>query len=165
MRMIRDHGMSRERRYWHDVLGYNFRLTNIQAALGCAQLKSLAKIMAARKRVYAAYRRYLTGERGISLQLFRNDVNPVVWSAAVLLDPDVFGVSRDGVMARLAKKGIETRPGFYTADQMPFYQAPSLPVAGHVAPHVLCLPFSAGLTEVQIRYVCDHLKKLRRQKP
>jgi perosamine synthetase len=164
MRLIRDHGMSHERRYWHEVLGYNFRLTNLQAALGCAQLRHLTRIVAARKKVYAMYRRYLTGEPGISLQFFRIDVDPVVWSMAVLLDPDIFGVSRDSVMDRLAKKGIETRPGFYTAAQMPFYKAPSLPVAEHVAGRVLCLPFSAGLTESQVRYVCDHLKKVRRQK-
>jgi perosamine synthetase len=164
MRMIRDHGMSAQRRYWHDGPGHNFRLTNMQAALGCAQLKHLRKIFAARNKVYATYRRYLTDEKGMKLQFFKADVDPVVWSVAVLLDPDIFITDRDGVMGALMKKVIETRPGFYTASQMPFYQSPSMPVAERIAAHVICLPSSPGLTHPEIRYVCDHLKNLRRKK-
>ena len=52
MRIIRDHGMRKGRRYWHDVVGYNFRLTNLQAAVGCGQLENLDVIISERKRVF-----------------------------------------------------------------------------------------------------------------
>lgn len=162
MRVIRDHGMSRRRRYWHDVQGYNFRLTNMQAALGCAQLKNLKKILSAKRRVYASYQRYLKGETGIAFQSFSAEVEPVVWCVAVALDTKVFKRKRDDIMKSLGACGIETRPGFYPASVMPFYSASPLPVAERTASRVITLPSYAALTDSEIRYVCDRLKGLRK---
>jgi perosamine synthetase len=164
MRIIRDHGMSRQRQYWHDILGYNFRLTNIQAALGCAQFKNLSKIISAKQRVYALYRRYLKDEKGISFQFFKPEVQPVVWCVAVEIDPAAFGMNRDLLIRRLLSLGIETRPGFYPASTMPLYQSVPLPVAEHVSARVISLPSFLALTELQIKYVCTRLKELKKNK-
>ena len=163
MRVIRDHGMSRKRQYWHDMPGHNFRLTNIQAALGCAQFKNLSKIISAKGKTCASYRRYLKDEEGIRFQFFKPEVQPVVWGVAVEIDPAVFGASRDSLIKRLLSSGIETRPGFYPASAMPFYRAPSLPVAEYISARVISLPLSLALTESQIRYVCAHLKRLKKK--
>jgi perosamine synthetase len=163
MRVIRDHGMSRKRQYWHDCLGYNFRLTNIQAALGCAQFKNLSKIISAKRKIYVLYRRYLKNEEGIRFQCFNPEVQPVVWCVTVEIDPAVFGANRDSLIRRLLSSGIETRPGFYPASTMPFYRAPSLPVAEHISARVISLPSFLAVTESQIRYVCARLKKLKKK--
>ena len=163
MRLVRDHGLSRRGRYWHDALGYNFRLTNIQAALGCAQFKERAKIISAKRRVHALYRKFLQDEKGLRFQFFSPEVRPVVWCVAVEIDPSVFGASRDSVMDRLAGFGIETRPGFCPPSLMPFYSAPALPVAEYVSARVISLPSFPALTERQIRYVCDRLNQLMKK--
>lgn len=165
MQLIRNHGLSQRGRYWHDVLGYNFRLTNIQAALGCAQFKHRAKIISSRHKVHALYRKYLRGEDGIRFQYFEPEVRPVVWCVAIEVDPKVFGASRDQVMKRLAACGIETRPGFYPPSAMPLYGAPALPVADRISARIISLPSFPSLTERQIRCVCGHLKKLQKMRP
>jgi perosamine synthetase len=163
MRLIRDHGLSQRGRYWHDVLGYNFRLTNIQAALGCAQFKNRVKIIAVRHKIHALYRKYLADEEGIRFQFFKPEVRPVVWCVAIELDPTIFGVSRDRIMQRLAALGIETRPGFYPPSKMPLYKASALPVADRVSARIISLPSFPSLTEREIRYVCVQLKKLKKK--
>lgn len=164
MRLIRDHGLSQRGRYWHDVLGYNFRLTNIQAALGCAQFKNRSKIITARHKVQALYRKYLKDEDGIRFQCFEPEVRPVVWCVAVEIDPKVFGASRDQVMKCLSASGIETRPGFYPPSAMPLYQASDISVAERISARIISLPSFPTLTERQIQCVCGLLKQLRKKK-
>ncbi|HOW88295.1 MAG TPA: DegT/DnrJ/EryC1/StrS family aminotransferase [Candidatus Omnitrophota bacterium] len=163
MRLIRDHGMPQRGRYWHEVLGYNFRLTNLQAALGCAQFKYRLRIIAAKRKVYSLYRKYLKGQKGIRFQLVRREVRPVIWTVAVEIDPSVFNMKRDEAIRCLAAAGIETRPGFIPASLMPLYHAPSLPTAERISARVLCLPSFPGLKESEIKRICGQLKKLSRK--
>lgn len=163
MRLIRNHGLPQRGRYWHSVLGYNFRLTDIQAALGCAQFKNRAKIISARRTIQALYRKYLKDEKGIRFQSFEPEVRPVVWCVAVEIDPMVFGASRDRVMQRLGALGIETRPGFCPPSIMPLYRAASLPEAERIGARVISLPSFPALTERQIKHVCEQLKKLKKK--
>jgi perosamine synthetase len=162
MRVIRDHGMRRGQRYWHDEIGFNFRVTNLQAALGCAQLEVLDRILAERARVFAGYGRLLDGAPGVRLQRFGAGVEPVVWAVAGTLDERIFG-PRDGVIAALAQVGIETRPGFYPFGVMPLYRdrgAPRLPVSEDVGAHVISVPTFPTLTDEEIADVCRHLRAL-----
>lgn len=161
MGRIRDHGMRKGKRYWHDEIGYNFRMTNLQAALGCAQLEHVEQIIEQRKIVYSRYRERLGEIEGISMQCFREPVKPVVWAIAVKLDPRAFG-DRDEVMAQLGAKGIETRPGFHTFGDMPLYDAPKLPVSQDVSHNVLALPSSPSLTLEEVNFVCDEFLRLKK---
>ena len=160
MHILRDHGMSRDKRYWHDVRGYNFRLTNLQAAVGCAQLERIKDIISRRRQIYGWYYRHLNDVRGITLQAFNPETEPVVWTLAVKLDPAFFKGERDFVMNALSCVGIETRPGFYPFSAMPLYQAPRLPVAEEVAGRIICLPFYPDLLEEQVALICGEVKKL-----
>jgi perosamine synthetase len=160
MRTLRDHGMSRDKRYWHDVRGYNFRLTDLQAAVGCAQLERIEDVISRRRRIYGWYRGYLRDARGITWQAFHPETEPVVWTLALKLDPAFFKGDRDFVMSALSRAGIETRPGFYPFSVMPLYKAPSLPVAREVAGRVICLPFYPDLLEEQVAFICGEIKKL-----
>jgi perosamine synthetase len=160
MRLIRDHGMRPGKRYWHDVVGHNFRLTNLQAALGCAQLERLPAILRARETMVQRYRERLSGLEGVTMQRFEPQVRPAVWAVVVKVDPRRFGGDRDWLIRNLMDKGIETRPGFYPFSAMPLYKAPRLAVSEAVGPNVISLPSFPALTEAQIDHVCDRFRSL-----
>ncbi len=164
MRLMRDHGMRKDRHYWHDVVGYNFRLTDLQAALGCAQLENLDVILANKRRVFEAYKKYLLNLPGVVMQFFKDCVEPVVWAVAVRVKPSFFKGGRDGLMRALFKLGIETRPGFYPAGMMPLFRAPRLPVAEQIGLNVISLPSSPSMTEKEVYFVCSKVKKLITEK-
>jgi len=158
---LKSHGMKPGKRYWHEVVAYNFRLTNMQAALGCAQLESADKIIENKKRVFDIYKRELKSEAGVSLQKFEKKVDPVVWAIAIQIDETKFQSDRDGIMALLENSGIETRPGFYDCATLSLYGAVDIPVSEKISKSVLSLPSSSNLTEEKIIYICNELKKLK----
>jgi perosamine synthetase len=162
MVQIRDHGMRKDRRYWHDVVGYNFRLTNMQAALGCAQLDHLEVIRAGRGRVQRTYRRCLDSLGIFEEQFFPPAVDPVLWAFAgrITDDGDVESVEhrRDAVMAILKERGIETRPGFYALSSLPPYGTPELPISRRIAASVISLPTFPSLDEATIERICAELR-------
>ncbi len=162
MRVLRDHGMRSGKRYWHDVLGYNFRLTNLQAAVGCAQMARRGEFLEARKRMVRSYLARLAGIPGVAPQYFPPEVEPAVWAVAVKLDAKAFGGDRDWVIERLSEAGIETRPGFYPMSAMPPYQSARLAVSEDVGLNVLSLPSFPAITAEQIARVCDSLRALKR---
>jgi perosamine synthetase len=161
MALYRSHGVP-GRHYWHELPGHNFRLTNLQAALGCAQLERLDSIIRERKRVHQTYKAALKNAGGVRLQTFRPEVDPVLWAFAVELDPAAFPQGRSRVIEQLAAAGIETRNGFYAASQLPIYPGcPSLPVCERLANNVISLPTFPSLTDQQINYICEQLAGLR----
>lgn len=162
MRLFRSHGMS-SRRYWHEVAGHNFRLTNMQAAIGCAQLEQIDKIVFERDRVYQAYKDLLGNMDGVVLQKYSEHVDPVVWAIALELRTAAFPQGRDAVIDRLKQLGIETRPGFYSANTMPhIYGEVHLPICEYLSGQVISLPSSPTLTQEEIEYVCASLKSCKK---
>jgi perosamine synthetase len=164
MRLFRNHGMLPDNKYWHESIGYNFRLSNIQAAMGCAQLENKENIISERKKIYSLYKKYLSDEKGIAFQHFPREVDAVVWTVAIKVDPKIFKGGRNFVMKSLAKAGIETRPGFYPMSVMPLYKAPKLPVSEEVGLNVMALPTFCGLTEKDISFICNRIKKLKKSR-
>ncbi len=160
MKMYRSHGMV-ERRYWHEVPGHNFRLTNFQAAIGCAQFEHLQSIISERKRVHEQYRSFLSDQPGIKMQCFTPEVEPVLWAMTVKLDPRAYPQGRDAVMEEMKHARIETRPGFYAPSQMKIYDCDSLPVSEDISRNTISLPTHVELTNADIEEICAHLKGLR----
>lgn len=161
MHLYRSQGMG-QLRYWHQVIGHNFRLTNMQAAIGCAQLLHIEEIIAARKRMFSTYQRYLADMPGTSMQRYCHESIPAPWVIAVELDPRAYPQGRDKVMVDLLDDGIETRPGFYTPTRMShLFRSGPLTVADRVSCWILALPSFPSLTEQQIETVCAKLKRLR----
>ena len=163
LRLYRSHGMVREKRYyWHEVPGHNFRLTNMQAAMGCAQLEKFQSIVAARLRVHHAYRKRFEGERGLVQQFFAPMVSPVLWAMALKLDPSAFPQGRDEVIETMRSGGVECRPGFYAASQQPIYQSSPLPHSEELARQIITLPTFPDLQDEQIDLISRTLLKSRR---
>jgi perosamine synthetase len=161
MALYRSHGM-RDRRYWHYVAGHNFRLTNLQAAIGCAQLERFADICRERKRVHQTYKTELACIAGVTPQHFEGAVDPVLWAIAVRIDEGAFPQGRDQLIAQLLEQGIETRPGFYAASEMPLYETGSLPVCENIARNVISLPTYPTLTDETIAFICESLGRLQK---
>lgn len=159
MKKIRNHGMT-SKRYWHDIIGYNYRLTNLQAAIGCAQLQNLETILKNKKRILNSYLNKLKNVRGISFQFIPKDVKPILWAVAIKIDSEKLKINRDYLMKELLKKGIETRPGFYPFSVMPFYNAPKCPIAETISKNIIVLPSFPSLKDNEIKYISESIKEL-----
>lgn len=160
-KLIRSHGMYGKKRYWHYAVGHNFRLTNYQAALGCAQLEHINKIIENKKRVLNLYQKYLDKANGIQFQYFAPNVDPVPWAVAIKIDETYFppvNTIRDYLM----EHSIETRTGFFTFHDMPLYHAPFLPVSQSISKSIISLPSHALIEEETISYVCNKIMELRK---
>jgi len=162
VRIMRSHGMREDKRYWHDLLGYNYRLTNLQAALGCAQLENLDKIVKEKVRIYNRYFRNLSNLPGIDFQHISRGVEPVIWAVAVKIDPHHFKGDRDYLIAELLRRNIETRPGFYPFSVMPLYKAKPMPIAELIGRNVISFPSYLAISDEKIDYICDELISLKK---
>ncbi|MBN1423806.1 DegT/DnrJ/EryC1/StrS family aminotransferase [Candidatus Fermentibacteria bacterium] len=163
MALYRSHGMLRKVFYWHELAGHNFRLTNMQAALGVAQLERIDTILAERRRVRELYESYLDAIDGVTRQQVTAKAEPVVWTMALKLDPRAYPQGRDSVMAQMRDAGIETRPGFRAPRQMPhIYRCPPLPISEDISRQVICLPTYPTLQNDEIQCICATLAGLRK---
>jgi perosamine synthetase len=161
-KLLRDHAMSPTQRYYHPMIGFNYRLTNIQAALGLAQLERMDEFVAARRRNAALYDERLADVPGITLQKQAPWARNVYWMYSILVD-ERYGLGREDLMAALRERGVDTRPFFYAIHKMPsHWRDDSLPVAEDLAQRGINLPSSVKLTEEQIDYVCAQIRALRR---
>ena len=163
MVLYRSHGMLRKQYYWHELAGHNFRLTNMQAALGCAQLEMLSQKIAERKRVHRQYKIHLSDINGLALQFFPPEVEAGPWMIAVKLDPQAYPQGRDTVIQQMRDAQIETRPGFYVPSSMGhLYTSPELPVCKDLSQLVIVLPTYHSLSDDQIKFICDRLINLQK---
>ncbi len=160
IRLLRGQGMDPNRRYWFDIVGYNYRMTNIEAAIGLAQSEQLDRHLDARRRVADWYNRHLAGCHDfIRLPVEEPYVHHAFWMYTILLEKSA-GINRDRLMETLLESGIETRPVFYPMHVLPPYkeQSGSYPVAESLAQRGISLPTHALLTEDDIRYVASRVK-------
>jgi perosamine synthetase len=153
--------MDPERKYHFPVVGFNYRMSNLTAALACAQLERWQELMARRRSVHAMYADMLGSVPGIVCRRDAAWADAVPWLFAVLVDRDVFGVDRDGLAAALAARGVETRPMFPPVHGMPPYRRSfarrqvSLPVAELLGATGLMLPVHPLMTEDDAVFVCE----------
>jgi perosamine synthetase len=155
-RYLRDHAMSGDVRYWHTEVGYNYRMTNIQAALGLAQLEQIEDFIGQRAQALSAYRRGLEG-RGILCNPHVN-AEPVNWVTCALA-PGLGRVRRDAVALRMREAGVDSRPFFFPMSMFPMYaaQLAETPVAHDLSENGFNLPTFIGMTQDQITQVCTAL--------
>ena len=160
VRQIKGQGMDPNRRYWFPILGFNYRMTNLAAAIGVAQLEAADWHLKRRHEVAAQYRRRLGNLPGIRMQFEQPRVRPAHWMMTVVLE-GASAARRDAVMAALAEAGIETRPVFHPMHRLPMYrdqgEARAFPVADAVADAGISLPTFAALTEEDVAFVCERL--------
>lgn len=161
MKILRGQGMSPNKRYWHIVVGYNYRMTNMQAALGLAQLENIDWHIAERKRVADLYKKYLNDFPLVSMQKCPENYTHVYWMNNVILSETVTK-TRDEVMSEMDKLNIETRPVFYPMHTMPPYFDSSLKlsIAERLSSKGISLPSHALLSEEDVKFICTSLKNI-----
>lgn len=152
---LRDHGMSPQKRYWHTELGYNYRMTNLQAALGVAQLERITEFIERKRRVAQLYNHYLGGIPGLTLPPQADWAASVFWMYSLLVGDD-FPLTRDELQIELRKHSIDSRPFFFPIHSLPPYASmESFPIAERLSRQGINLPSSITLSEIDIRRVAE----------
>jgi perosamine synthetase len=157
---LRDHAMSPEKRYWHTEVGYNYRITNLQAAVGLAQMERIVEFIQRKRKIAQLYNEYLGGVPGISLPPEAAWAKSVYWMYSVLFTDD-FPISRDEAGELLKKQGIDNRPFFNPIHTMPPYlEELDLPNSIYLARHGMNLPSAVTLTDEDIQRVTSTIIQL-----
>jgi perosamine synthetase len=159
--------LGKNREYSHDEIGFNYRMSNLHAALGCAQLEHVDEYVAMRRRNAELYTERLQGIGGLTLPVERPSVRNSYWMYGVLCEEN-FGVSRDVLIEKLAARGIETRKffspmHFQKSVQEHGLRAPApMPVAEHLGRTGLYLPSSSSLEADDIDWIAESISLINR---
>lgn len=167
MRVLRDHGMDIKRRYWHEVVGFNYRMTNLQAALGVAQLGKIDSFIERKRKTAKIYESFLKNVQGVALHPEMPWAKNVYWLYSILIDGKSYGISRDELMNKLAENGVETRRFFYPMHLMPPYKRYAVnchfPITEKLSSSGINLPSSVKLTEKDIYEVAQIIIHFHRE--
>lgn len=166
LRSLRNLAFGRDERFLHDELGFNFRMTNLQAALGVAQVERINAIVARKREIGHAYTERLAGVEGLRLPVERPWARSVYWMYGIVLDPRRMA-ARD-LAEGLAALGIETRPFFRGLHEQPalrrlgLFDGESYPVTESLGREGLYLPSGSSLTDAEVDEVCTAVRELLR---
>ena len=158
-RFLRDHAMSGTKRYWHTEIGYNYRMTNMQAALGCAQVERVNDLMKRKQEIFECYKANLSLSEDISLNRTYDWAQNAYW--LICAEFKGFNIDqRDKLIAELKKKGVDSRPYFYPMSDMPYIdnRGVTTPVTHEVYQMGINLPTYYALSEDDIKFVCQTLE-------
>ncbi|NTU69705.1 DegT/DnrJ/EryC1/StrS family aminotransferase [bacterium] len=155
-RHLRGQGVSLKKNYWHDVVGYNYRMTNIAAAIGVAQLERINSIIKRKREIAKLYFQELKDVKELVLQREMPWAKSVFWMVSILAPKG----KRDSLMKYLAKNGVDSRPFFYPAHIMPPYkQNKKYSVAEDIASRGINLPSYPELTDNEIVKIANTIKR------
>jgi len=142
-------------KYWHQEVGFNYRMTNLQAALGLAQLEKIDEYIKKRRKNASLYNYYLKDVTGVELPVELPWIKSIYWMYAIKVP------CREFLTAELLGKGIETRPFFIPMHKQPFFEnGGSYPISDEISRSGLCLPSGTGLKEKDIEYICNCIKEI-----
>lgn len=165
LRQLRDHGMSAERRYWHETIGYNFRMTNVNAAIGVAQMEGVDAFLKQRATLARIYEDGIRDIKGLRVYGESPYGSKIEWLQCAFVE-EGYPLGRDALIAKLKEHNIDSRPTFYPVHDMPPYKTHR--VVGNMA-HArrfglsgINLPLYPTLAPDEVRYVVDVLRRLSR---
>lgn len=164
-RRLKSYDTDPDNRFVHQNLGFNYRMTNVTASIGCAQMDRIDQFTAAKRHIAEMYRERLGKLVGLTLPVEREGCVNSYWVYGVLLPPEV---DRDVFIQKLADKGVETRRFFYPMHRQPALlnmglfvnETMDYPVTSNISDHGLYLPNGVTLTDEQIDYTCDCIKMI-----
>ena len=160
MRLLKNQGMENTKRYWHPVVGYNYRLTNVAAAIGLAQLEKVEEEIRGRSEVASWYQEYLHRCPGMQWQSNKEWAKRVWFLFTLVIEEDNRSV-RDDLIPYLLNHGIDSRPVYYPLHSLPPYFDKSAVeeyiVAEHVSKRGINLPTWAGMTREDVQYICGKI--------
>lgn len=153
---LKGQGLAPQREYWHNVVGYNYRMTNVCGAIGLAQLERADSLVARKRDLAARYRHALSG-LPVAMHAESEQGVHSYWMVSILVE---HARHRGPLRDFLAAKGVETRPLFYPAHTMPMYtSAQGHPVADDLSSRGINLPSWPALSDADVRYIADCVKR------
>jgi len=159
MEILRDHGQKPDRHYFHPKIGFNYRMTNMQAAIGLAQLERINKFLEIRDAISRRYQQQLEGIEGINFVKNHPDKKNVCWLFSMTVDRP-YKLSRDRLIELLSKNGIDSRPFFIPINrQPPYFMIGSFEISEYLSGHGINLPTFTTMTFRQIDTVCRIIRK------
>ena len=164
---LKDLAHSKEKRFLHEHVGFNYRLTNLQAAIGVSQLERIDQLVEVKRRNAALYHEGLKEIEGLRLPVEKPYAKNVYWMYGVVVQ-EGFGMSSDELQTKLRGKGVETRSFFVPMHRQPvfqklgLFQKESYPVADYISERGLYLPSGLSLTKDQIEYVCKSIAEIQK---
>lgn len=159
-RSLRNLCFGPERRFFHEGVGFNFRMTSMQAALGVGQIERMDAIVARKRRIASEYQRRLRETGGVHVRVEEGWARSSFWMNGLVLSPEC-GMDAVRLATALRAEGIETRPCFLGMHEQPafhdagLFQHERYPVTERLARHGLYLPSGLGLTDAELHHVCD----------
>ncbi|ADL52106.1 LegC family aminotransferase [Clostridium cellulovorans] len=148
--------------YIHNDIGYNYRMTNLQAALGKAQLQQLEDFIKTKEKNYEAYKKGIENIKGLSILPFNKNIRSNKWFYSLFIADD-FKYSRDELLKHLNEKGVQTRPIWgLINEQQPYKEsfAYNIEKAKYYIDRILSIPCSSNLSDDDVQYVLSILKEL-----
>ena len=149
--------------YFHAEIGYNYRLTNIQAALGCAQMEQLDDHVASKRRIATTYQRGIEDIAGLEFYEASDKSFCTYWLSTIMVDEATFGIDSRSIMKALSSEGIQSRPVWHPINSLPPYkhcESYKVEVATHIYKHALSLPSSTSLTDSDQARVLSAIRRL-----
>ena len=165
IRSLRNLAFGDRNRYLHTDLGYNFRMTNVQAAIGVAQMKNAEKFIKIKRDMASWYNKNLKSVKGLTLPVEMPWAKNVYWMYGIVLD-DRFGMSKEKLMEELRERGIDSRSFFVPMHKQPVFHShklfenEKLPVSEYIGANGLYLPSGLNITKEQVEHVCKTIKEL-----
>lgn len=159
LKFLRDHAMSKDKRYWHTEVGFNYRMTNLQASLGLAQFERINEILAKKKKIFLWYKNELKGISQIKLNYQEQSYTNVYWLICIQIQ-GYSELKRDNLMTKLKSKGIDSRPFFYPISDMEMYDDNFTENAHRIHKQGFNLPSYFDLSKKQVEFICQELISL-----
>ena len=165
LRSLRNLCFRKEQRFFHTELGNNYRMTNIQAAIGVAQIEQIEKSIQQKRWMADAYHQQLKEIEGLSLPVERSWAKNVYWMYGIVIDPSS-GMDGREFASQLMEHNVMTRPFFFGMHEQPVFRDMGLfadehyAVTEHISRQGLYLPSGLTLTQEQVDYVCNAVKKV-----
>jgi perosamine synthetase len=166
--ILRDHGrLPGDTNFFNSEVGFKYRMSSMQAALGLAQLERIEELIARKREIFAWYQQELADLRGVTLNAEPAGTKNAYWMITIVLDQR-YAMTKADLKASIAQRGIDTRPFFHPLSSLPAYagcEQAALArernrVAFDISPRAINLPSALNLTRVQVRHVCDSLKQI-----
>lgn len=165
---LRDHGREvGDKFFWNTEVAYKYRMSNMQAALGLAQLERINELVERKRQIFAWYQQSLDGVAGITLNHEASSVKSTYWMVTPIVASEL-NISKEQVMTSLAERRIDSRPFFYPLSSLPAYAdsphataaRPRNSTAYSISPFGVNLPSGFNMTQEQVGYVCNSLKEV-----
>lgn len=164
-RKFKDLYHSDKKRFIHEGVGFNYRMTNLQAAMGCGELGHISEYIAQKRHMATLYDNLLKDVPGIKTPITMPWAENVYWMYAILVEEANFGIDRDGLKHRLKEQGIDTRDFFYSPTEQPVLSSylgknEKFPNTELISQKGLYLPSGLAITDEQVRRVAETIKKI-----